>query len=113
MSPTVAGIWSPPLADQLWYRLSLIDDRSRTTVQVSNEGRRRVDTEVVIDRRQEIAGATDAFDRVFAALVRGADVTTSLDAAAGPNVGKGPRPVIASWLLDLTAAGLVKDPTLS
>ena len=53
---------------------------------------------MMIDRRKEITGAAGAFDDIFAALIRRADDASGLDAAPGPNIGEGARPMVASGL---------------
>ena len=60
----------------------MINDWGRTSVEIADHRCGRVDAEVVIDRRQEVAGATDAFDGIFAALVGAADELALGDASA-------------------------------
>jgi hypothetical protein len=57
-----------------------------------------IDAEVVVNRGEEVAGVAGALDHVFAAFVAGADDAAGLDAATGPDVGEGARPVIAARL---------------
>jgi hypothetical protein len=58
-----------------------------------------VDAEMVVDRGEEIvAGVAGALDHVFAAFVAGTDDAAGLDAATGPEIGEGTRPVIAAGL---------------
>jgi len=57
-----------------------------------------IDTEVVIDRGEEIAGAGDSVDDVLSSLVAGTNDAAGLDAATSPEIGKGTGPMIASRL---------------
>ena len=41
---------------------------------------------MMIDRGEEVAGAADSFDDVFASFVGGSDEFAVLDAAAGPDI---------------------------
>ncbi|TWT31393.1 hypothetical protein Enr8_33140 [Blastopirellula retiformator] len=45
------------LRDQFWDRLASVDDWGRAAVEVFDEDFAAIDAEVVVDRRQEIAGA--------------------------------------------------------
>lgn len=64
----------------------MIDDWRRTSVEILDQRVGRVDPHVVVDRGEEVAGAADAFDRIFAALVGAADEAAGLDASARPEV---------------------------
>jgi hypothetical protein len=85
--------------DQLRNRLPLINNRSRTTVEIFDRDVRGIDAQVVVDRRQEISGAADSFDGILAAFVGRSDKASGFDAAASPNVGERSRPVISAGLL--------------
>ena len=86
------------LPNQFGNRLAVIHDRCRTAVEVLDQGLGVVDAQVMVDGRQEVAGPADPFDGVFAAFVGGADEASGGDPAAGPDVGKAARPVIAAGL---------------
>src|SRR5581483_8688052 len=57
-----------------------------------------IDPQVMVDRRQKVAGAADPFDGVFSAPVSGADKTTRRNAASRPDVREAARPVVTTRL---------------
>src|SRR5690606_30368738 len=104
-------------ADQFGDRAPVVDDRRGAAVEGVDEDLGRVDAQVLVDRREEVARRADALDRVFSLFVGRTDDAAGLDAAAGPDVGEGPRPVVAAGLFGArrcagvagAGAGLVID----
>ena len=76
----------------------MIHDRCWPTIKVTNQGSSRVDPEMMIDRGQKISGTTSPLNDILAPFVRGTDITTGLDSAAGPEIGKRAGPVIATGI---------------
>ena len=64
----------------------MFHDRCRTTIKVFDESIGIVDTQMVVDRRQKIARAADAFDRIFAAFIGGSDESSGFNTATRPDV---------------------------
>ena len=64
----------------------MVDDGCWSAVKVFDENFRRVDAQMVVNRGQEVARATDPFDRILAQFVRAANETTCFDTATGPDV---------------------------
>lgn len=59
----------------------MVNDGSWTSVEVFDQRVGRVNSQVMINGRQEVAGTADAFDRVFTAFVGAADELSVVDAA--------------------------------
>ena len=64
----------------------MIDDSCWTSIKILNEHVLRIDTKVVVNCRQKVAGAADAFDGIFSAFVGRSNKATGFDATAGPDV---------------------------
>ena len=71
---------------QLRNRPAVIDDRRRAAIEILDRDLWGVDSEMVIDRREEIPRTAGPLDHVLAAFIRGTDDRTCLDAAACPDV---------------------------
>lgn len=52
----------------------------------------------MIDCCKEISGATDPFDRILTAFVSRSNEASGFNAASGPDVREGPRPVVTARL---------------
>ena len=72
------------LANEFWNRLPVIHNRCGATVEVFNEDLRRIDTQVMVYRGEEIPRHTDSFNRIFTAFVSRSDETTGFNSAACP-----------------------------
>src|SRR5690606_28762548 len=76
----------------------MIDDRRRPTIEVLDHRARRIDSQVMVDRGQEVARATDPFDDVLAALIGRSDEPSRFNSATGPDIRERSWPVVATWL---------------
>ncbi len=94
---------------QFGNRPAVIDDRSRAAVEVFDEDLRGVDSQVVIDRRQEIACPTVTFDHVFAPFVCRSDEASRFDSASCPNVAESSRPMVTPGLFGASRGTRVSD----
>ena len=83
----------------------MVHDRRRAAVEVLDERPGVVDPEVVVDRRQEVARAAHAVDRVLAARVGGADEPAGGDPAARREIEELARQVLG----DRVPPELVED----
>ena len=97
------------LGDQLGDGFAMVDDGSGPTIKIFDGDLVVFDAEVLINRGQKIPGTVPMGDGVLAKLVGGADELAALNTAAGPDVGEGARPVIASGLLGAGGRAGVAD----
>lgn len=67
-------------------RLTAGENRNGPAGKVRNHDFRRRDSQVLVDRGQEITGATGAGDDFFPVFIGGTDDSAGGDAAAGPEL---------------------------
>jgi hypothetical protein len=77
----------------------MIDNWSWSSVEIIDEGCGRVNPEMMINCRQEVACRTSSFDGIFPEFIGGSNDSSGLDASTGPEIRKRSRPVIATRLL--------------
>ncbi len=97
------------LGDQLGDGFAVVDDGSGPTIEIFDGDLVVFDAEVLINRCQKIAGTVPMGDGILAEFIGGTDELAALYAAAGPDVGEGARPVIASGLLGAGGRAGVAD----
>ena len=85
----------------------MINNGSRSSVEIIQEDLRGVDSQVMIDRCQEVTGTTVPLDNILAARIRCADEPPSLDTTTEPNVAKRSGPVISAGLLGASSGTCV------
>ena len=64
----------------------MVNDRRWAAVEVLDQRVGGIDSQVMINRCQEISGTADAFDDIFATLVGGSDDLTGADTTASPDI---------------------------
>ena len=82
---------------------TVFDEMGRAAGEVLNRHPRRIDAEVVVDRRQEVMGRATAIDHGLGTAVCGPDNLAGPNPAAKPDIREGGRPMVAAGPLAFPA----------